>query len=36
MIIEGVGGAGKTSACAIQIVEDIPESEIWTAAPTDI
>jgi thymidylate kinase len=36
MIIEGVGGAGKTRACAIQIVEDIPESEIWTAAPTDI
>jgi len=35
MVILGVGGAGKTSATVSQIVEDIPESEIWIAAPKE-
>lgn len=33
MIIEGVGGAGKTKAVVRQIVEDVPDDAIWVAAP---
>lgn len=35
MIIPGVGGAGKTSAVVSQIVEDVEDSTIWTAAALD-
>jgi len=36
MIIEGVGGAGKTQAVINKICKDLNDDEIWIGAPTDI
>lgn len=36
MIIEGVGGAGKTQAAINKICKDLNDDEIWIGAPTDV